>query len=169
MPVPTPTPADLPPVLALLAETPTRLAAWAAPFLPEQLAQPPGPKGWSAVEHLAHLRGCDAVWTETIYAMLVEAEPDLPLLHPRTWAHKLQYHRRPWAEQLAALTARRAELLTLLTPLPLEGWLRGANIGGRRHTVYSQARRLAWHEREHWPQIEALLAAPRPRRAPAQG
>lgn len=158
MPVTTPTLVDLATVLALLKDTPPRLAACAAPHSAERLAQRPGPQGWSAVEHLAHLRGCDAVWTETMYAMLVADEPALPLLDPRQWALKLKYAHQPFADLLAALTARRAELLRVLTPLPLERWSRGADIHGRRHTVYSQARRLALHEREHCEQVEGLLA-----------
>src|SRR5689334_8824389 len=119
MPVRLPKPEALLAVLATLAATPARLAACAAPHSAARLAQRPGPKGWSAAEHLAHLRGCDAVWTETIYAMLVEAEPALPLLDPRQWAQKRKYAQRPFAELLAGLQARRAELLAVLTPLAL--------------------------------------------------
>jgi hypothetical protein len=154
MPVRIPKPEALPEVLALLAATPVRLAACARGLSAARLAERPNPKSWSAVEHLAHLRGCDAVWTETIYAMLVEVEPALPLLDPRQWARKLKYDQQHYADLLAAFSARRAELLAVLTPLPLAAWTRGADIGGRRHTVYSQARRLARHESEHCPQVE---------------
>ncbi len=158
MPVTLPTPAEIDTVLALLRETPQRLAASAAPHSAARLARRPGPKGWSAVEHLAHVRGCDAVWTETMYAMLVEDEPALPKFDPRQWAKQLKYAQWPFTDLLAALTARRAELLAVLTPLPLASWARGAVSGGKRHTVYSQARRLALHEREHCEQVAELLA-----------
>ena len=158
MPILPPTPADLTAVLAHLRETPERLAAAAAPHSPARLSERPGPKGWSAAEHLAHLRGCDLVWTETLYAMLAEPEPALPLFSPRDWAARLKFAQRPFAEVLAAFAARRVELLAVLTPLTLDQWQRGADLQGRRHTVFSQARRLALHEREHCDQVEGLLA-----------
>ena len=85
---------------------------------------------WTAGEILAHLRGCADVWPETIAAMLNAEEPDLPL---------------------------RAPLMDLLSGLPAAAWERGARISGRRHTVLSQARRLALHEQAHCEQLEARL------------
>ena len=158
MPVRLPTLVDLAEVLAFLGDTPPRLAAAAAPHPPARLSERPGPKGWSAAEHLAHLRGCDLVWTETIFAMLAETEPALPLFSPRDWAARLKFAQQPYAAVLAAFAARRTELLAVLTPLTLDQWQRGADIQGRRHTVFSQARRLALHEREHCDQVEGLLA-----------
>ena len=157
MPLLIPKPDDLPSLLAQLRETPVRLAACAQKRSAERLAQKPGPKGWSAVEHLAHLRGCDVVWTETIYAMLAEDNPELPLFHPRDWVIKLKYAKQSYADLLAALTARRHELLLLLEPLPVAAWTRGARIDGRQTNVYGQARRLAGHEVEHCAQVEEGL------------
>ena len=157
MPIRDPQPADLPLVLATLQATPARLAACAKPHSAARLAQKPGPQGWSPAEHLAHLRGCDLVWTETIYAMLAEDEPALPLFSPRDWAQRLKFAKRPFADLLAGLTARRVELLAVLTPLPLAAWSRGADINVNRHTIYSQAVRLGQHELVHCEQLESEL------------
>ena len=42
-------------------------------------------------------------------------------------------------------------------PLPAADSERGAVILGRRHTVFTQARRMAKHEAEHMEQIAGLL------------
>jgi hypothetical protein len=45
----------------------------------------------------------------------------------------------------------------VLQVLPFEAWERSALIFERRHTVFTQIRRLAKHELEHTAQIEDLL------------
>jgi hypothetical protein len=40
------------------------------------------------VEILAHLRACDDLWSHSIYAMLAQDNPALPLLDERRWAGK---------------------------------------------------------------------------------
>ncbi len=148
---------DLPDILERLQTTPQRLKALAKGHSVARLAERPGPKGWSPAEHLAHLRACDLVWTETIYAMLAEDEPQLPLFHPRDWVVKLKLAQYSYADHLAALTARRAELLRVLKPLPVEAWARLAGIGNGRTNVYSQALRLAGHEDVHCQQLTGEL------------
>jgi hypothetical protein len=112
---------------------------------------------WTAGEILAHLRGCADVWPETIAAMLNAEEPELPLRAPREWARKMGYARLDFEPSFRAFAAQRAALLDLLSGLPAAAWERGALIGGRRHTVLSQARRLALHEQAHCEQLEARL------------
>jgi hypothetical protein len=46
--------------------------------------------------------------------------------------------------------------LAVLRALPPESWPCSADIAGRGRTVFSQARRMALHEKEHWVQLEAL-------------
>ena len=112
---------------------------------------------WTAGEILAHLRGCADVWPETIAAMLNAEEPELPLRAPREWARKMGYARLDFEASFQAFAAQRAGLLDLLSSLPAAAWERGARIGGRRHTVFSQVRRLALHEQIHCEQLEARL------------
>ena len=90
--------------------------------------------------------------------MLAEDEPTLPDLHPRHWEKETDYRKISFAASLKAFAGQRRKLLCLLRSLSFEAWERGANIGGRRHTVFTQARRLAKHETEHCAQVEELLA-----------
>ena len=53
--------------------------------------------------------------------------------------------------------ASRENLLRVLHALPAADLERGAVILGRRHTVFTQARRMAKHEAEHMEQIAGLL------------
>ena len=152
-------PTEIAQVLALLAETPPRLAAITASAPAASLQRVPASKVWSPVEHVAHLRGCADVWGETMRTMLAEAEPALVRVDPRKQAQSAGYARLPFAESLAAFKRQRAELLRMLMPLPFEAWNRGAMIGTNRHTVFSQARRLALHEQEHCEQVEAIVGA----------
>ena len=120
------------------------------------LAQPPAPDAWSPAEVLAHLRGCADVWTQTIIAMLAEAEPAMPVFDPRRWAKAARYADLPYSASLQTFTLQRAELLHVLTPLPLARWQRAARLSNHTHTVYTQARRLALHEKVHCDELEAL-------------
>ncbi|MEP7356462.1 MAG: DinB family protein [Anaerolineales bacterium] len=153
-------PAEVETIRALLAETAPRLGALAAGAAPARLQRVPARKVWSPVEHLAHLRGCADVWGYTLVAMLAEDEPRLELMDPRRWAKAARYAALPFAGSLAAFASQRAALLNILNALPPEDWTRAADIGGRRHSVFSQARRLALHEQEHCQQVHTYLQAP---------
>jgi hypothetical protein len=152
-------PAEVAQYLALLAETYPRLAASTAHAEPARLQRVPASKVWSPVEHVAHLRGCADVWSETMRAMLAEDEPVLVRVDPRQQAQSAGYSRLPFADSLAAFKRQRADLLRMLKPLPFDAWNRGAMIGKNRHTVFSQARRLALHEQEHCGQVADYLKA----------
>ena len=147
------TPAEIDKHLARLADTPQRIAAYTTQLSDEQLHTKPGARDWSASEILAHLRACEEVWTHSIYAMLSENQPEVPLLDERRWAKVARYAEHEFAAALHVFTLRRAELLIVLNGLSLENWSRTASIGGRTHTVFSQVRRMALHEAEHCQQL----------------
>jgi hypothetical protein len=158
MPSSAPSLSDIALYLALLADIPARLRAAAAGRSDADLARAPTPKAWSPAEVLGHLRGCEQVWTGTIYAMLAEKEPALARLDPRRIAKAACYAELPFRQSVATFGQRRAELLHVLGALRSADWDRGALIAGRRHTVFTQARRLALHERVHCDELAALLA-----------
>jgi hypothetical protein len=147
--------------LRRLAATPGWLAAGAASVGAARLRAAPAPKAWSAVEHLAHLRGCDDVWSQTVYAMLLHEAPTLPLFNPRDWAKTARYAALDWEQSLQAFTLKRAEYLAVLRALKPASWKRSATIGNHTHSVFSQVRRTVLHEEEHCAQVEALLKAER--------
>lgn len=83
--------------------------------------------------------------------------PTLPDVHPRGWMRGTNYPDLPFHESLQAFLGQRQSLLSILLDLSFEDWSRAATIGGRRHTVFSQVRRMAKHEQEHVKQIGILL------------
>jgi hypothetical protein len=155
------TPAEIEKYLALLAATPERIAALTAGLDEARLRWSPSKKDWSVVEILAHLRACETVWTFSIYAMLSENNPALPLLDERRWAKAARYADASFADSFQQFSLKRAELLNALRHLPEEAWSRSATIEGRTHTVFSQSRRMALHEQEHAAQLEAAAQAAR--------
>jgi len=106
---------------------------------------------------MVHLRACADVWGTSIQKMLAEDTPILPNIHPRKWMIQAGFHKLEFHESLKTYSVERKELLKTLTKLPFEDWSRGAMIGGRIHTVFTQARRIAKHETLHCEQIEKLL------------
>jgi len=146
-------------VLRLLSETPYRITGAGRDRNGDQLHLRPDKQSWSANDILAHLRACADVWGETIQTMLAEDDPALAHISPRTWLTKTDYLGLPFQESLQSFIDQRSELLRTLYDLELAGWSRGAMIKDRRHTIFSQARRMALHEVTHNEQIEALLGA----------
>jgi hypothetical protein len=151
------TQAEIQEYVAMLEETVARISALTDRLTDEQLATPPGNKEWSVIEILAHVRGCNDVWTYSIYAMLAENNPILPDVDERRWAKAARYASLGFQQSFQALRLSRAELLRVLRDLPEAGWERTCDIGRRKHSVFSQVRRMALHEQEHWAQIEETL------------
>ena len=143
--------------LQSLEETARRLAILAKGVDAARLQNKPDKKAWSANDILAHLRSCADVWTHSIYAMLAENEPVLPDINERKWAKVSGYDDVPFPESFQAFSSQRENLLRVLKDLPFESWERSAIIFERKHTVFTQVRRLAKHETEHLAQIESLL------------
>jgi hypothetical protein len=142
--------------LALLDETPKRLASLTDGLAPSILHRQTGGE-WSANDVLAHLRSCADVWGASIESMLAEEMPTLPYIHPHEWLKQTNYTKQDFHKSLREFTRQRGKLLKILMKLSLEDWSQGAMIGGRVHTVFTQARRIAKHETEHCHQIEDLL------------
>jgi hypothetical protein len=148
-------------VLTLLAETPTRLAALTADLSPEALQRRPTPDEWSANEVLAHLRACADVWGSCIMTIIPQDRPTWRAVSPRTWIKQTDYLQLEFWPPLSAFTTQRADLLAVLSPLPLDAWERSARVStvGRvlEPTVLSYAERLVVHERPHIKQIAGIV------------
>lgn len=152
-------------ILAILTETPQRIAALSAGLSEGQLHARPEPGEWSANEVLAHLRACADVWGDCMALILAEDEPTIQAVHPRTWIKKTDYGQQAFASSLQAFTAQRADLLAVLESLAPQAWEREATVTGagkpRVWTVYGYARRLARHEEPHVEQIARIVQAVR--------
>ena len=113
-------------VLTLLAETPRRIAALTADLSLEKLQMSPTPDEWSANELLAHLRACADVWGNCIRTILAEDQTAWRAVSPRTWIKQTDYPQRDFRSSLTAFTTQRAELLAVISPLPIDAWERFA-------------------------------------------
>jgi hypothetical protein len=151
-------------VLTLLAENPQRIAALTAGLVPAQLRTRPR-DGWSANDVLSHLRSCSDVWGKCIATMVVEDRPTLRAVNPRTWIKSTNYPELEFRPSFRSFAKQRAELLTLLEPLPIKAWSRSATVTGAgrelRRTVHIYAQWLARHERAHVKQIARIVEAVR--------
>lgn len=152
-------------VLTLLAAAPERIAAPTAGLTTAQLRTAPIPGEWSANDVLAHLRSCADQWGGCIARILAEDRPTLWAIDPRTWMKETDYPDLEFRASLSAFTAQRADLLTVLQPLPPEGWSRAATVRGAgavlERTVLDYAQRLVRHERPHIKQIARIVNAVR--------
>ena len=137
--------------LATLRQTPLLIGTVAEQLREEQLRARPGPKEWSLVEHLAHLHACAEIWSDDIERMLAHDTPMFEKPHPNTVMTRHQTP--PFVETTRAFTDLRERLIARLQTLAPDQWQRSAIINGRRHTVFTQTRRMALHEAAHTEQI----------------
>lgn len=150
-------PSEVQKYFRIISETPQRIALVVQGLEEDRLYLRADVKSWSANDILAHLRSCADLWTHSIYAMLAEQEPVFSDINERRWAKVAQYAELPFYASFQAFSMQRENLVRVLTDLPFDAWERSALISERRHTVFTQTRRMAKHEQEHLEQIEALM------------
>jgi hypothetical protein len=146
--------------LAILREGPAHLVTLTTGLTSTQLHTAPKPEEWSANEVLSHLRACADVWGDRITRILTEDTPTLRAIDPNTWLKNTNYLELEFQPSLQAYAKQRIQLLTVLEPLPPEGWARSAIIKGAgkalERTVFFHAQLLARHELTHLKQIKRL-------------
>ena len=153
-------------VMAILPETPRRIASLTAGLTPTELHATPGPDAWSINDVLAHLRACHDVLGGSILRIVSEDTPTWRRLSPRTWIRKTNYPDWEFAPAFAAFKDQRAGLLKVLEPLPSDAWDRFAMVIERdgeteQRNVLYYGDWLADHERQHWTHLEDIVAAVR--------
>ena len=152
-------------VLDLLREGPTRIARITAGLTPAALRRSPARGEWSANDVLAHLRSCADVWGGYIQRLIEEDEPKIRAVSPRGWIRRTNYLELEFQPSFRAFQAQRAELLSVLEPLPPHDWSRRAQVtrSGKivTETVCSFAERLAEHEHHHLEQFTRIAQAVR--------
>lgn len=149
-------PSDVPKYLMILEEMVTCLGEMSERVGDAELARPGGSGDWSVLQNLAHICACQDVWAYSIYAMLSVEDPELFPLHPRKMAATMKYDQLSFSDLFSTFRGGREELLRILNVLPESEWQRKAIIGGRQHSVFSQVRRMAKHDLDHWEQIDKL-------------
>ena len=147
--------------LALLAETPRRIATLTKGLTEAQLHCPPERGEWSANEVLAHLRACADTRGEAIRTILASDNPTFRAVNPRTWIEQTDYLESGFRPSLRAYTKQRAGLVQLLEPLPRKAWARAATVTGAgrplERTVLDYADWVVVHERTHLKQLADLV------------
>ena len=155
-------------IMAILPETPRRIATVTDGLTPTELRAPPDSDAWSINDVLAHLRACHDVLGGSILRIVAEDAPRWRRLSPRTWIGKTDYPEWDFAPAFTAFREQRTELLKVLEPLPPEGWDRFAMVTERDGKIVARTALyygdwLAEHERQHWTQLEEIAAAVRGR------
>ena len=148
-------------ILTLLAEAPPRIAALTSGLTAAQLKSRPNEDQWSANEVLAHIRSCADVWGGCIATILAQKTPIIRAVNPTTWIKSTDYPEQEFQPSLQAYTNQRADLMSVLAPLPFEAWSLAVTVTvagkPRERTVFFYAQWLARHERPHVRQIERIV------------
>ncbi len=151
-------------IMAILPETPQRIAALTDRLTATELHASPEPDAWSVNDVLAHLRACHDVLGGYILRIVAEDRPTWKGMNPRAWIKKTDYPEWEFVPAFEAFKQQRANLLAVLEPLPPDGWERTANVTGMLGETYERGARyyaswLAEHERAHWKHIGRIIAA----------
>jgi uncharacterized damage-inducible protein DinB len=144
--------------LETLERTPSMMLEFSQGLTDAQLRTSPARDSWSMLDVLWHLRGCDAVWVESIEKMLLENTPTIAYQHPNDWWKLNLVKTAEYFEILEEFRLKRDSLLKRLRGLNQEDWLRNGFIKAREYSIYSQIRRLALHETRHEKQFSSLRA-----------
>jgi hypothetical protein len=143
-------------VINLLENSPLDIEKDTLGIDPMQLQTRPDPDSWSAVEILAHLHACATIWGNSIEKMLQENYPIINDLHPRNWNKLRDFSALSFDESFKIYKWNRKNLISKLFSLSLEEWGKSGWIKNKKHTVFSQARRIALHEFDHLEQFEII-------------
>ena len=152
--------ARLPDVLAgLMARVP---APW-------RTRRPEG-TGFSATEHVCHLRDLDTVFAQRIAAILAAPLPRIDSVDGTALAAERDYQEQDPDAALASLRRGRAQLCASLRKLDAAALARcGLRDGLHRMTLEQIARELLDHDRTHIQELEELLAELAPPAARGEG
>ena len=157
-----PEPLTVDEIMAILPETPRRIAALTKGLSPTQLRSAPEPDAWSVNDVLAHLRACHDVLGGAMVRITTEDHPAWRRVSPRSWIRKTDYPTWDFAAALTAFSEQRAELLPHLESLPPEAWEWTATVTEPGKTVERSVHFygdwMADHERIHWDQIGEIVA-----------
>lgn len=141
-------------VIGLLENSPREIENRTKGINPKKLQTRPDPDSWSAVEILAHLHACTTIWGKSIEKMVNENNPTIDDLHPGKWEKLRHFSALSFDESFKIYTCNRRNLISILKKLSPDEWGKSGWIKNKKHTVFSQARRIALHEFGHLDQFE---------------
>ncbi len=152
-------------ILEVLASTPGRLAAITAGATAADLRRPPKPREWSMTELLAHLRACADVFGGAILTILDDEDATIRAINPTTWIKGTDYPTLEFGASLSAFRRQRHDCCPCLggstRPRGNDGRPWWAPARRSPISIQAYADRMARHERAHWRQAAATIAAVR--------
>jgi hypothetical protein len=143
--------------LAIMAETPDRLAALLAGHEDAELEKPPAAGEWSARTIVGHLVDVEIVFGFRWRLALTADRPSYPGYDEKRWSELP----RPSAGRLrAAFDVLREYNLTLLRGIPRSDWER-VGVHGEQgpETVDVMVRKVAGHDLAHLDQLARAVGA----------
>jgi hypothetical protein len=125
----------------------------------ERRSDRPKGTGFSAIEHLCHLRDLDVVHTKRVGRMLTESVPDLPSVDGLAMAAERDYAVQDPDTALAGFEQVRASLVRTLDGISPPQWERiGLRDSVRRVTLLELVLEIHQHDREHVQELHELAA-----------
>jgi hypothetical protein len=118
--------------------------------------------GWSVNDQLAHLRACHDVLGGAMLRIVREHHPAWRAKAPAARLKESDYPEWKFGPAFEAFRTQRAELLSVLEPLPAEAWQRTATVSAPPNVVYEYSVLyygdwMATHERGHLRHMARIL------------
>lgn len=144
--------------LAILQETPAKLATLVHGRPDALLRQRPAPGKWSVSEILAHLADAEIVLGFRMRLILGQDGVPIQAFDQDVWAAFTHYDRIPVTESLEQITVLRRANLRLVRSLSAEQLQQaGMHTERGRETVAHLLRMWAGHDLNHRAQVEKIL------------
>ena len=146
-------------LLSQLAEMPDFLQRGMAAMTPSQLQQMPAQDKFPLIEHLWHLRDCDAdLYALRIRKVLAHDRPTLEPVDVGAWYEDRRYKERDGGTAIAELSEMRAALIAELRPLDALALARiGVRADGSEINILGLIEQLLEHDRDHRWRIARIL------------
>jgi hypothetical protein len=142
--------------LEVIRSTPARIESLIQSIGAEKLNVSPAPGKWSVRDIIAHLADCEIVFAFRLRQTLAEKHPVIQPFDQDNWAAPYPHYDARTA--LAAFSAVRQWNVALMAGLKPEDLERTMNHPERGDMTFrTVVETMGGHDRNHLPQIEALL------------
>jgi hypothetical protein len=140
----------------VIRATPVQLEKLIQSIGPEKLNVSPAPGKWSVRDIISHLADCEIVFAFRLRQTLAEEHPVIQPFDQDRWAAPYPHYDARTA--LAAFSALRQWNVALIAGLKPEGFERTMNHPERGDMTFrTVVETMGGHDRNHLPQIEAVL------------
>ena len=149
--------------IAVLRETPDRLAALTDSLTSEAAATPEAPQKWSVAAVVQHLADAELVWGYRLRMVLSQDRPAIVGYDQDRLAARLHYHEADMREARRDFEAFRRSNLRVLRDLSADDWRRvGVHATRGEQTLRVMMQWWAGHDLLHLRQVERIRASTAP-------